>query len=496
MSRLPVWLCVTLCLLSSSAVQAQPMPAGGHAAGQRPGVANPPRPGLPKSATPGTPAAAGNRTAPRSPARPGVSEDKMEPVDREKLPESYLPPRPTLPEVTLEKEWDYNPFPERQRNGQLSKYRELLRRGEFSPGDDTRKAEEKLLRDVVRMKLAAFTKKENRDNIPDLRQKFLTDLKFTGPRPETKREVRQEMLKLILADVEELMKYQLVVRINGVILLTELNEFEPDGNSGAPAVAYVDAYPLLSKILDDETQPDAVRVWAASGLTRILNVSELKALVRYKIVEVLVRNAERSRKYSLWLQYRLTEALGSTQVLENQERNLVVAQTLAKTLVDTERPLIVRVEAAYGFSRLPLTDKIDMRQLAVEVARLTSEVATAYRKEKPSALWNVTMMKLYATFKPVDEPELKKNWGLLTQVASSKFNAVRPEVTEAFNVVLPVVRSVVGKPNDKALVAATAALDEWLKKYPPTEKSFVSGMGPIREKAATTGGPAGKPMGG
>ncbi len=98
------------------------------------------------------------------------------------------------------------------------------------------------------------------DSIHDLRQKILTDLRANGRKGDSNREVRQEIIDTILREVPQLMQYHFIARLNGAILLSELNEFESDGNAQTPSVPLTAAHDQLIKILADASQLEPVRL--------------------------------------------------------------------------------------------------------------------------------------------------------------------------------------------------------------------------------------------
>jgi hypothetical protein len=464
--------CVSLVLLALP-VAALAQPAGGPPGRPIPGrpQANP-KPGAPKPAA-------------TKPAVPNPGDQRLPPVDKLKLPDGYVPPKPPIDAFTTDAEWDYDPFKDlkdpkvkREQTVQNSKYRSLLTAGEFAAGEDERKAQIKLIGETIKIRLAAFTLKANRETVPELRQKIITELLTNGRKADTRHEVRQEVMAAILREVPELMKYHFVARLNGILLVTELNDFVADGTINQPAVPYVAAHDWLLSVVADANQLEAIRVVAANGLKRILtDVPDLKLATRYKIVTVLVKQVDLSRQGAqVWFQVRLIDALGVCGVLDNQDRQPVVVDALARVLVDPQRPRLARVEAAYAFARLPLTERVDVDRVAVETARLAFDLGTAFSSESNTTVWNFTLFRLYVVFRPWDEPELKRGWGLLSQTQNkAQLRKFKPKADEVFALILPMLQASVPKKNPQKLAASLEKLGQFVAANPPSTKPFVEG---------------------
>lgn len=453
-------------------------PAGSPGAPPLPG-GNRPKPGgprVPGQAKPGQ--TKPGQTKPGAPKTP-VTEAPAQPVDKTKLPDGFVPQKPDHPAFTTDAEWVIEPLPDREARLQRTQFSGLLTSGTFASSEDEKTKQLKLISDVVRTRLAAFTLQENRETVQDLRVAFQKEIARNGRKADQGRqEVRQEVIAAVLKELPELMKYHFIARLNGVLLLAELNEYEADGTINQPAVPLTAAHDRLLEIVRDGQQLEAIRVPAVIGLRRILaEVPELKLAVRYKIVTELVKQLDASKQGGgEWFQYRLAEAVGYAGVLDNQDRQPVVIDALGRLLIDSDRPKLARVEAAYAFARLPLTNKVNVDKIAVEVARLAHEFGTQYQAESSSTVWNVVFFKLYAVFKPVEEAEAKRGWGLVSQTsAKAQLKAFKPRVDEVFGLVLPLIKSVAVKRDPKALEANLGKLSQWLATYPRDAKPFVEG---------------------
>jgi hypothetical protein len=399
-----------------------------------------------------------------------------EPVDPEKLPEDYhVPPEPS-DALTTTDEWIEDPFTDRKvkQATLLAQYNTIIASGEF-----TGKAQEALVADIVRWKLSLLTRKEFREQVQANRDKLLADLKKSPTNPKVgSREVRKFILQTIAKEAPRLFKYHAVARINGAILLAELsdpayNEADGDGNRRAAEPCIRGIAPLTA-LVNDKSQLTAPRIWGVIGLVRLAALPELKPVQRNEIVVTLLNRLSDSDQEHEWYQWRLVEGLGKLNIVLNAEKLPVVPKELATVLADTERPLLVRSEAALSLGRLQYTTDINAGLIAYEMALLAQQMADAYGKDPDEAMWKLCFMKVYGGFKPLDADQ---KYALLTQADRGPLAGYKRTVQEAFDVVLPVVKIVIHK--QEGMEAARANLRKWLDSNTPKVFKIHPDLDPI-----------------
>lgn len=433
----------------------------------RPGMARPP------SSAGGMPGGMGGpRTMGPGGKKPAAkSKKKEEDVDRTTLPPGYqIPPEPTE-EFTTTDECTDDPFdglskPDRAQK--FAKYRDALVRGKFLNEKD----EKKLIDEVVRSRLCEMTKKQARDDnrVAFWRLELTKELRAT-PAKGVQKEVRQYILQSIAKQAPMLFTYNILARINGAILLGELNESEEEGAS-VPAVPYIPAYEPLITLLNDEKQHGGVRALAVKGLVRIANDKDIKVDTRHQIVETLIARTNSSAGYAEWLQLRLVDSFAEIKILYSRDKKPYVAQALAQVLVDVNRPWSVRAQAAYAIGRLPYDRDVDLTLLAYEVVKLGRQMGDAYLKDPAPPHWKVYFMRVYLAFKPADDAEDRgKDGGLLKQVETKgAFASHKKSVQEAYQQLLPLVeRALKGTAGVKE---AVTKMDAWLVANPPQKRSI------------------------
>jgi hypothetical protein len=396
-------------------------------------------------------------------------------VDVESLPEGYrVPPEP--PEaLTTSEEWIFDPSdgdPKLLKQMLKPKYQPIFQAGLF-----TSKADEKLVADVIRYKLAQMTLNKNRDKVHILRAELLRDVAQSPTNKAGPRDVRKFMLKTIAEEAPKLFKFHAVARINGAILLAELadfNEVEADGPR-KPAEPCLKGYAPLKDLVNDKQQLAAVRIWGINGLVRIAMVTDNKTQ-RGEIVDTLVKLLTQSANEHEWYQWRLVEGLGRLNLVQNSEKKPVVPVELARVLADEKRSWLVRAEAAQSLGRLPYnsSDNVDLSMIAHLTAELTQQMSEAYNKNPKRALWKVCFIKVYGAFKPLDDDQKR---GLMTQVEKGALQSHKAAVTESFKLVLPIVRSVVTE--SEGIDTSLANLKKWLEANPLRSAKLIPGEDPV-----------------
>lgn len=432
------------------------------------------------------------RKAPKLNA-PDASTDAVtgDEADVARLPKGFsVPPEP--PDwLTTTDEWIFDPFKgdndteagkKEKKQDKLrknSRYKDIAQKGELTKDED-----KQLMAEVIEWKLSQFTLKENREKVFKLREELFRDIKTSGTGRAGRPEARVFMLQVVLDKAPKLFAYHFAARLNGAILLadlSEVNEKEQDGRN--PPVKFTKAYVPLKDLLKqvdekDRKQPDAVRIWAVDGLTRIGAIPETKPTVRNEIVEALVEQMASSASDHEWLQWRTAESLGILGVAYNSFRQPVVPQVLAKVLVDPQRPWLVRAEAAQSLGRLPLNNDIDLGLIAREIAHLAEQMSEAYQKKPDQASWKLAFLKLYLAFKPANDDEARKDKGLLTQVTNkAPLAGHKRTVQEAYDMVLPIVQGVVNPPQN--IEQPVTQLKDWLNRNPPRANRIAEKEEPI-----------------
>jgi len=419
--------------------------------------------------------------------KPVVKREAPETIDNESLPPGYTVPQEPPEALTTTAEWIEDPFQDKvgkktNYNSMISRYRKILGDGDFKEGDK----DKALVADVMKWKLSQLTLKDKRESAEDWREKSIKRDLQQFPEKGNPKTVRSFLLKVVAEEAPRLFEYHAMARINGAILLSELCEInETDAVGKAPAVPCFRGADPLMEMVKDTKQLTAVRGWGVKGLVRLATLPEIPSAKRSQIVDTLVAQMNTSGKEYKWYQFRLAEGLGKLNIVQNQEKRPFVPQALARVLTDTERPWLVRAEAAQSLGRLPYDINLDVGLIAYEVALLAQQMTEAYNKQPSHAIWKLCFMKVYGAFKPLEEEDgSKQKRGLLAQVESRPaLSTYKKTVQDSFDVVLPLVVKVVG--DDKEVDVSLANLKKWLEQNTPKNFRLQQDEDPIISKPNT-----------
>jgi hypothetical protein len=413
------------------------------------------------------------KTAPPAP-KSKVATD-LPPLDTEKLPAGYVPPREVPEQMKIDKPLPVPDLRSADFKKQNTAYQALLTKGTVKTD-----ADKKLLRWGISIKLARMTLKENRDQLPKIRAEIVRDLGRTCGPLVPALELHDQFLAILCEEVDKLLDNHFVVRLNAMILLTEINWRDENHGQGQKEVACVLGEPPLTKVLSDPQQLEPVKIWAVKGLARIAAESTARADTRQRVVKALLTELASSKKHE-WLQLRLVEAVGASGVVEVEKRPQVV-QDLAKVMVDPDRHWMVRSEAAYQIARLPLDSvrELKVNLLAVEMVRLGEQMAIAYEKNSKEFYWKDCFFKLYLAFTPLNGDEKSKKYGLREQVTQNpSLSSYKDIVQQSYEKLLPLVQKVLGGKVDVKISDQLKSIKEWLGNNQPKDLRIVPNEEPI-----------------
>ncbi|MCH7872013.1 MAG: threonine synthase [Planctomycetes bacterium] len=137
--------------------------------------------------------------------------------------------------------------------------------------------------------------------------------------PAAAKTFRKYVLDGVIAKSRDLFDNNFYVRLNVVMLLSQLNRVE--GSRGIEAVAYAPVSVPLLDIMRDKDQTEPVKIAAVQGLKRILLIGKADKNQKNDIaVELMAQLGQRASMY--WYPMRLAEALGIRRLrLKDDGRN-------------------------------------------------------------------------------------------------------------------------------------------------------------------------------
>lgn len=347
--------------------------------------------------------------------------------------------------------------------------------------------ERRLIEEYVEYRLAQMTRPENRlgGKTPAhvLQDQLYREINPPNLTKSDKSEVRLFMANRLVALAPQFLNnYHFVSRLQAAILLSRLSELVETPGSGAQGqdVHFTKAMPELLKVVRQEKKetPAGVRTWAILGLVRLAKLPELKLVERAKIVEMLTEQLNQSADEPWWNQYRLIEGLGELRTVALADKRPIVAQAMARILVDPSREWLVRCQAAYGLGQLNYESGVDLGLIAHEIGKLALQMDEKVLEQPKDRRWRLCYVKLYGAFKP-----LETGGGGLLKQCQEKGNlaAYRSAVNGVFEKLVPVIRAVIKKPDN--LAGPHEGLKAFLAENPPKGDRIHSAEEPLHSKS-------------
>lgn len=355
--------------------------------------------------------------------------------------------------------------------------------------------------DGLRYLVLKMSMKENRTDLPAARgevERWIRNAAMKrSVKPAARRTFREFMLDRIIEHSTELLKGNLEVRLQAIILLNECTVLPPDPFKKTPAEFYAPTYKVFLDVLQDEKQHEVIRIWAAKGLRQVLeNAPELRNADRDDIAKAMMAVLADTNT-SEWLDMRVAEASGSIGIVRFGGGKPRVVEGLCSVLNDSSRSVLVRSECAKQLGRVKFDPNANLSLFAQQTARLVEEMAAERARNPDSAKWRICFLNAYLAFVPVDKEELNaKEAGLLVRIKKAGGNAHAKYVEDAFAKVVPLTSHVIGPTWQAPLKAADVQqLSTWLDGNPPTDLKPTPDLEPLEIKRVAETPPSTAPAG-
>jgi hypothetical protein len=268
-------------------------------------------------------------------------------------------------------------------------------------------------------------------------------------RGTTKKEPRELINAEIVRVAPELLVKHPKSRLNAVIIVASLSSEAPTLQGPQPK-PYVPGFKLLLTVLNEPTQFVDCKIWAANGLARICRDGDPGINDRNTIVADLITaldGPQAKLPANWWYRMRLLDALGDSGLVYNLVQKPIVIDALMKVLTDRQEDWIIRSTAARAVTQLPWTATTNVPLITSEIARLTHEMGEARNQKLDSPRWKWCFINVYMSFMPDTVEEIQKRWGLRQQVERPGLGVHKPFIEAAYQIVLPVINSVIGNAN-------------------------------------------------
>lgn len=354
--------------------------------------------------------------------------------------------------------------------------REMIRISQLLRNNNPNSAQADEIRKIAHFFLSQMTFEELRDSIPqDVRQRLNAMILTPSNRPAAREIVMNEVIDqapVLLSHPDP------VVRLNMVLLLTELSIQPADFASRRPAAPYAPAYEPLIAILQDSSQIREARIVAARGLSRILKDDQNNTLTlpqRSEIAEALVRTLGNipvsAEDADWWFRLRMVESLGYVERLDNVNGDPIVVDTLLDILRNPKERILVRSQAALSLSQLPYASSSNLTLITHEICKFMLQLTQAFQKKPDAPYWRDYYSRLYLSFRPQSSQEAEKGWGLLYQVKKGGLGSHETYVNSAFERAFPIFKSVLE--HEQPVPVPSSALktfEDWVKNNEPTDR--------------------------
>lgn len=400
----------------------------------------------------------------------GASQDE----ESKDQPEYEDPPREL---ITQEESDEFRKRPERL-------FKSAIRAGKRNSTSN------KIIQEGIRVWVYRLTLKENQRIVRKRVGDLLRQIRGAGNgerRAQPKKEFRAFVCKETVARAKELLDNNNELRLNAVILISELNVTEPGSRNNPPAEAYGPATAVLLEILQDDKQPVPVKIQAARGITRnaLLGVPLLRSAHKNELVQSIVKELQNAKKLSRdqagpWYQTRLLQTLAAVDLPLTVQGDPLIFKTLERFLEDTKLDLSVRCMAARSLGRAHLVrhPEINAERLSLKLAKLGLDLTNGYNKNmrvNPASYprWQKHFWDLYVAFKPENDYDKilyrNRKLGLLAKYPSRK------DIQDAYQKIRPFTAHVLRQPEQGGIRLLPAnqiqALSNWIKNHPQASNS-------------------------
>lgn len=329
-----------------------------------------------------------------------------------------------------------------------------------------------------------LTMVSHRNELSKISGSFLRDIRnaaFLQNKPSLAESFRKAYLTDVTAKLIELLDGNFNVRMQAVVLLTELNLIEANAAKRREAVAFIPVKTPLMDVLKDKKQKTALKVVAVNGLRRILETADPKTTDKVDIAVALASEIQNAKTHP-WYQMRLAETLGTIGIVRDNRNQPLIVKTLVDVLMDVERPWIVRATAARALGRAEYDTKINVSLVSYEIVKFASEYAVHLKQNPLDVNSHKCTWRIYTAFQPANAQERTEGAGLLARVGGNTFAAHRAKVEGAYKTILPLASLVLNTPARVAVSVPQSTIDQldaWTQKNRPADLKLDPNLAPL-----------------
>ena len=391
-----------------------------------------------------------------------------------KLPSNFTPSKPIPPVMTIEKQlMTEKEEADFRKMGPERKYRDALK----SPNPNDK--EKAAIAAGAEWQIKRMSMKKYRNELHKLRQVILRDVMMYARRSPA---ARKELLQQLTNKSVLLFDNNFYVRLNVVVLLTQLNLVDEKKMTGVKMVAFSPVAKPLLQVVADKTQLDAIKVQAVKGLTRACRFGDPPVISKFRPAIALALVPELARQDThWWYQMRLAEGMAASGIVfdPKDRRRAFVVESLARSMNDVKRHWIARCEAAKSLGRVPLGGKNinpSLEDLVYWTVALTRRMSQDFNKSPKRFYWRVCYDDVYLAFHSENAAAARRRAGFLQKGGNQN------HVQGAYKTVVPLVKHVQKRPGRPFSPEMMQPIDDWLKRNQPPKPLAVGP--PVAPKAA------------
>ncbi len=261
---------------------------------------------------------------------------------------------------------------------------------------------QKAIEDWARWRVYGMTLKSKRVNpkkqneLSDMREQLMRDLRNCARNlVKNNRPAAQAFRTIVCREVTnhcaDLMDNNYYVRLQAILILSNMNLMDYDAITRTPPIAYGPAADVLMDKVIKKPQHVSLKIAAVNGLRRIATLAKFDAERNRKMAALLVSEFKNRESHPWYLQ-RLATTLGRIDLPVNAQNQPIIAQALMEAVADESKPPIVRSRSARAIGRAAMPETINADVIAYELVSLARHIAQSYNRDVPPYL---TKLKRY-----------------------------------------------------------------------------------------------------
>ena len=272
--------------------------------------------------------------------------------------------------------------------------------------------------------------------------------------------------------IEKLMENNFISRSLGLETLMLMEVVPARGNTRMEM--FEETHKVIIRVLEDPTQPDAVKLRAANSAKRYLEKADAIPQIENDIAQALAKEVKRQFvgvPYQNSLLLALENVHAPRQLVS--PRQPVAIKVAVELMQDKSQPIRTRCRAARLTGRAGYDAQVDYEPIAWLVADVALETSLLYAQsnDKKNSDWMHCGWYLYTAFMAENRAERQAKYGMLNRASDSAV------VKGAYQALIPAVRVLLsGKGN---LNAAVGTLNKWNQGNQPADLQYDPSCPPI-----------------